>query len=105
MPGAVAIRSGANMAVSAVGWIDDPAQAEAVVAEDKADLVMLARELLRDPYWPMRAALALGRPEAARMPVQYNAAWAHLGKFGFDPIAAPQVARAGLARVDQARMP
>ncbi|WP_373375963.1 NADH:flavin oxidoreductase/NADH oxidase [Cupriavidus nantongensis] len=103
VPGAAAIRAGAGMAVSAVGWIDDAAQAEAVLAEGKADLVMLARALLRDPYWPMRAALALGQSEAARMPVQYNAAWAHLGEFGFDPIAAPRVTRAGLARVEAAR--
>jgi 2,4-dienoyl-CoA reductase-like NADH-dependent reductase (Old Yellow Enzyme family) len=43
-----------------VGLITEPAQAEAVVAGGKADLVLLAREMLRDPYWPLHAARALG---------------------------------------------
>ncbi|WP_249359303.1 NADH:flavin oxidoreductase/NADH oxidase [Cupriavidus sp. 2SB] len=103
VPGAEAIRAGAKVAVAAVGWIDNAEQADAIVAGDKADLVMLARELLRDPYWPMRAALQLGRAESARMPVQYNSAWAHLGTFDFDPIAAPQITLAGVPRVDAVR--
>lgn len=40
--------------------ITEPAQAEAVVASGAADVVLLARELLRDPYWPLRAARTLG---------------------------------------------
>ena len=48
---------------------------------------MLARELLRDPNWPIRAALALG--EAARMsiPCQYYLAWSDRGGSRFDPVA------------------
>jgi 2,4-dienoyl-CoA reductase-like NADH-dependent reductase (Old Yellow Enzyme family) len=49
--------------------ITEPAQAEAVVAGGKADLVLLAREMLRDPYWPLNAARALGMKVS--WPVQY----------------------------------
>ena len=44
----------------AVGLITDARQAEAIVAGGKADLVLLAREMLRDPYWPLHAARAVG---------------------------------------------
>jgi 2,4-dienoyl-CoA reductase-like NADH-dependent reductase (Old Yellow Enzyme family) len=60
VPFAAAIRERAGVMTGAVGLITEPAQAEAVVAEGKADLVLLARELLRDPHWPLRAARALG---------------------------------------------
>jgi 2,4-dienoyl-CoA reductase-like NADH-dependent reductase (Old Yellow Enzyme family) len=103
VPGAAAIRHDAKVAVAAVGWIDNPEQADAIVGEGKADLVMLARELLRDPYWPMRAALKLEKNESTRMPVQYNSAWAHLGKFDFDPITAPRISQAGVPGVDSSR--
>jgi 2,4-dienoyl-CoA reductase-like NADH-dependent reductase (Old Yellow Enzyme family) len=49
--------------------ITDPQQAASIIAEGQADLVFLARELLRDPYWPLHAAAALG--ESASWPVQY----------------------------------
>jgi len=57
---------------TAVGWmITQPEQAEEIV-RDHADLVMLAREVLRDPYWPYHAALSLNDDKAATMlPVQY----------------------------------
>ncbi|MGV3483571.1 MAG: NADH:flavin oxidoreductase/NADH oxidase [Planctomycetaceae bacterium] len=57
----------------AVGWmITDPQQAEDVIDSGHADLVMLAREMLRDPYWPYRAAAKLGMPTAPDvLPVQY----------------------------------
>lgn len=60
VPFAAAIRREAGIATAAVGLITEPAQAEAIVAAGDADLVLLARELLRDPYWPLRAARALG---------------------------------------------
>jgi len=60
VPFAEAIRARAGVMTGAVGLIREPAQAEAVVAGGKADLVLLARELLRDPYWPLHAARALG---------------------------------------------
>jgi 2,4-dienoyl-CoA reductase-like NADH-dependent reductase (Old Yellow Enzyme family) len=60
VPFARAIRERANIPTGAVGLITEPAQAEAIVAEGSADVVLLARELLRDPYWPLRAARELG---------------------------------------------
>jgi 2,4-dienoyl-CoA reductase-like NADH-dependent reductase (Old Yellow Enzyme family) len=58
---------------TAVGWlITDPHQADAAIRDGHADLVMLAREELRDPYWPYHAALALGDERAGTLlPVQY----------------------------------
>jgi 2,4-dienoyl-CoA reductase-like NADH-dependent reductase (Old Yellow Enzyme family) len=60
VPFAAAIRSEARIATGAVGMITEAQQAEAILAEGKADVVLLARELLRDPYWPLHAALELG---------------------------------------------
>jgi 2,4-dienoyl-CoA reductase-like NADH-dependent reductase (Old Yellow Enzyme family) len=57
---AAAIRERAGIATGAVGLITEPAQAEAIVASGQADLVLFAREMLRDPYWPLRAARSLG---------------------------------------------
>lgn len=58
---------------TAVGWmITDPQQAEDVLKGQHADLVLLGRELLRDPYWPYHAAAKLGVDSAAEiLPVQY----------------------------------
>lgn len=58
-PFARAVRA-TGIATAAVGMITDPAQAEAIVTEGDADLVFLARELLRNPRWPLAAASALG---------------------------------------------
>jgi 2,4-dienoyl-CoA reductase-like NADH-dependent reductase (Old Yellow Enzyme family) len=69
VPFAEAIRARGGVMTGAVGLIRDPAQAEAVVADGKADLVLLAREMLREPYWPLRAARALG--VEVRWPDQY----------------------------------
>ena len=54
------IRAQAGIPTAAVGLITDPAQAEAVVASGDADVVLMGRELLRDPYWPLHAAETLG---------------------------------------------
>jgi 2,4-dienoyl-CoA reductase-like NADH-dependent reductase (Old Yellow Enzyme family) len=54
------IRREAKIATRAVGLIDDPLQAEAIIAGDKADFVALARAMLADPRWPWRAAAMLG---------------------------------------------
>ena len=58
---------------TAVGWqITEPQQAEEVVRDQHADLVVLAREMLRDPYWPYHAALELGDEKAQDiLPIQY----------------------------------
>lgn len=58
---------------TAVGWmITDPQQAEDAVKGQHTDLVMLAREMLRDPYWPYHAAVKLGVDKAfSILPIQY----------------------------------
>ncbi len=60
VPFAEAIRREAQIATGAVGLITEPEQAETIVASGQADVVLLARELLRDPYWPAHAAKKLG---------------------------------------------
>lgn len=70
---AARIRREANIATAAVGLITTPQQAQAIVAGDDADLVLLARESLRDPYFARRAAVDLGTKIAA--PEQYQRAW------------------------------
>jgi 2,4-dienoyl-CoA reductase-like NADH-dependent reductase (Old Yellow Enzyme family) len=69
VPFAEAIRREAGIATGAVGLITEAHQAEEIVASGKADAVLLAREMLRDPYWPLHAAKALGAPVDA--PKQY----------------------------------
>ncbi len=69
VPFAQRIRREADIATAAVGMITAPAQADQIIRTGGADLVMLARELLRDPYWPLRAAQELGRPMP--WPAQY----------------------------------
>ena len=64
-----AIREATGISTGAVGLISEPNQAEGIVASGDADVVLLAREELRDPYWPMRAAKALGAEH--EWPVQY----------------------------------
>jgi 2,4-dienoyl-CoA reductase-like NADH-dependent reductase (Old Yellow Enzyme family) len=54
------VRTQADVATAAVGMITEPQQAEEIVASGQADAVLLARELLRDPHWPLRAARELG---------------------------------------------
>lgn len=73
VPLASAVRHGAGIATAAVGGITEACQAEAILQRGDADLVLLARALLRDPYWPLRAAAEL---EAAQpsWPVQYQRA-------------------------------
>ena len=69
VPFADAIRQEVAVATGAVGLITTPSQAEEIVASGKADVVLLAREMLRDPYWPLHAAAALG--DEIDWPVQY----------------------------------
>lgn len=80
VPGAEAVRQGAEIPVAAVGLITEPAQAQTILREGKADLVLLARAILRDPYWPVRAAAALGRPEAIPTPPQYDRGWSAIAR-------------------------
>ena len=68
-PFAEQIRRQANIITGAVGMITSPVQAEHVVVTGQADAIIMAREFLRDPYWPLRAARELG--QEISWPVQY----------------------------------
>lgn len=70
VPLAAEVKQTADVRVSAVGLITTPQQAEDVVASGRADAVMLARELLRDPHFALRAATELG-VEIDYWPAQY----------------------------------
>ena len=69
VPFAERIKRDALIATGAVGLITEPAEADAIIRGGQADLVLLAREMLRDPYWPLRAARELGQEMS--WPAQY----------------------------------
>jgi 2,4-dienoyl-CoA reductase-like NADH-dependent reductase (Old Yellow Enzyme family) len=69
VPFAAAIRTQTGIATGAVGLITEAHQAEQIVATGQADVVLLAREFLRDPYWPLHAARQLNADMA--WPKQY----------------------------------
>ena len=73
VPFAAQIRREAGVATGAVGLITGAGQAAQIVANGDADVVLIARESLRDPYFPRRAAQRLGAKIDA--PVQYQRAW------------------------------
>jgi 2,4-dienoyl-CoA reductase-like NADH-dependent reductase (Old Yellow Enzyme family) len=68
-PFAERIRRDAQIPTAAVGMITGAAQADHIIRTGQADMVLLAREMLRDPYWPMHAAAELG--QIGHWPVQY----------------------------------
>ena len=68
-PFAQRIREAAGIMTGAVGLITSPVQAEQIIATGKADAILMAREFLRDPYWPLRAARELR--QSISWPVQY----------------------------------
>jgi 2,4-dienoyl-CoA reductase-like NADH-dependent reductase (Old Yellow Enzyme family) len=65
VPFARAVREGADVPTMAIGLIDAPRDAEAILEKGDADLVALARQALDDPNWPLHAQMALSRSEAA----------------------------------------
>lgn len=69
VPFAAAIRREAQIPTGAVGLITEPKQADDLLRAGEADVVLLARQLLREPYWPLRAAAELGVD--VEWPVQY----------------------------------
>jgi len=83
VPFAERIRREANVLTGAVGLITEPEQADAIVHDGRADLIVLARALLRDPYWPLHAAEALG--VYVPWPSQYLRAKPHI-----EPSAGPR---------------
>ncbi len=66
------IRRLAEIATGSVGMITSPQQADTIIRTGQADAVLLAREFLRDPYWPLHAARALHQKIA--WPPQYDRA-------------------------------
>ena len=75
VPFAEKVRHGAGIATAAVGFITEPKPADDIIRGGQADLVLLAREFLRDPYWPAHAARALGQKDKLPPPNQYARAW------------------------------
>jgi 2,4-dienoyl-CoA reductase-like NADH-dependent reductase (Old Yellow Enzyme family) len=73
VPFAERIRKESGILTGAVGMITTAEQAESIVHDGQADMVLLARELLRDPYFPIHAAQALGAP--VKVPAQYLRAY------------------------------
>jgi 2,4-dienoyl-CoA reductase-like NADH-dependent reductase (Old Yellow Enzyme family) len=73
VPFAERIRRETGMPTGAVGLITTPQQADEIIRSGKADLVLLAREFLRDPYFALHAASALGEKPAP--PPQYARAF------------------------------
>jgi 2,4-dienoyl-CoA reductase-like NADH-dependent reductase (Old Yellow Enzyme family) len=76
VPFAAAVRERAGIATAAVGLITEPQQAEDILQSGEADVVLLGRESLRDPSWPLRAAAELG-VESDAWPPQYLRARPH----------------------------
>ena len=77
LPFAEAIKRSAGIMTAAVGMISEPMQADQVIRNGQADMTLLARQMLRDPYWPVRAAEALGKVKLLPTPKQYLRAWPH----------------------------
>ncbi|MCC6803877.1 MAG: NADH:flavin oxidoreductase/NADH oxidase [Anaerolineae bacterium] len=73
VPFAEALRHGAEIATAAVGLITEPVHADDIIRSGCADIILLGRELLRDPYWTLSAAGSLDQP--APVPPQYERAF------------------------------
>ncbi len=87
VPFAKDIRDKAGIPTAAVGMINEPAQANDIIAKGEADMVFLARAMLRDPYWPLHAADVLGAE--MDVPVQY------LRGYRSEQLARPRQKKAG----------
>ncbi len=74
VPFAEAVRREAGIPTAAVGMITEAWQADQIVRNGQADIVFLAREMLRDPYWPQRAAAALAKKDLVYVPDPYHRA-------------------------------
>jgi 2,4-dienoyl-CoA reductase-like NADH-dependent reductase (Old Yellow Enzyme family) len=72
VPFAEAIRRETGIATGAVGMITEPMQADEIIRNGHADIVLLAREMLREPYWAVKAAQKLGKTEETNLPTQYK---------------------------------
>ena len=85
---AEAVRNRGGVPSAAVGLIETAEQADCIIREGQADLVLLGRASLRDPNWPLHAALELGAATSARVPIQYGAGWRKSG-FHHAPLGVP----------------
>lgn len=90
VPFAAEIRRATGILTGAVGLITSAAQADVILREEKADVVLLAREFLRQPYWPLHVARELGFPVS--WPAQYLRA-APDGTPPREAVSAPDVKR------------
>jgi 2,4-dienoyl-CoA reductase-like NADH-dependent reductase (Old Yellow Enzyme family) len=72
VPFAESIRRESDIASGAVGMITDPAQADEIIRNGRADIVLIAREFLREPYWAVNAGKKLKYAEATKLPTQYD---------------------------------
>jgi len=71
VPFAAAIRKDVGVLTGAVGLITEPDQANEIITSGSADLVLLAREMLRQPYWALHAQQALNQEPAWPLPYGY----------------------------------
>ena len=85
VPFSEAVRRGADIPTATVGMITEAMQADDIVRNDRADVVLLAKEMLRDPYWPQRAWVTLHQKENKPIPEQYHRAH---GIMKMDPVEA-----------------
>ncbi|MGN6089844.1 MAG: NADH:flavin oxidoreductase/NADH oxidase [Actinomycetales bacterium] len=88
VPFAAAVRAQAGIPTGAVGLITDAEQAEDILERGEADVVLLAREQLREPLWPLHAGEALGDDVA--WPPQYERARPRRSRSGVAPAAGPR---------------
>jgi 2,4-dienoyl-CoA reductase-like NADH-dependent reductase (Old Yellow Enzyme family) len=75
VPFAEAVRRETGIPTAAVGLITEPTHADEIIRNGRADLVLIGRESLRDPYWPRRAAATLNQQTNLATPNQYHRAW------------------------------
>jgi 2,4-dienoyl-CoA reductase-like NADH-dependent reductase (Old Yellow Enzyme family) len=71
VPMSQVVRREAGIATATVGLITQPEQAEEIIRDEQADVVLIARESLRDAYWPIHAAIKLGQSVEGMLPPQY----------------------------------
>ena len=72
VPLSEAVRRGANVPTATVGFISEPTHADEIIRNGRADVVLLAREMLRNPYWPIQAARALRQTDRIKLPTPYS---------------------------------
>lgn len=72
------IKQKTKIRTASVGLITDPKHAQHIISSKKSDFVFLGRELLRDPYWPIRAAQSLNQTNKLSIPGQYYLGWKEL---------------------------